>query len=585
MSEHQYNSRVRLPTVLSVCLLGLMASSIPESSAATQDTILPRRWLYLQTSLWPEAHMTETLTLLERVASEGYNGVVFADFKFMRWDDVSDEYRAHWRQMREACTKLKLDLVAGVMPIGYSNGLLSRDPNLAEGIPVKNAAFIVRNGKLSPEDSHPLINGGFEMDRRDSPAGWAFVDEPGRITFLDTAVHHGGNASLRMQEVARYEPEHRHARACQTLKLQPFHYYHVSAFIKTQDWEGDDTRIMVMGESGRRLSFQSLQLNRTQDWTHYHVDFNTLESSEVKLYLGTWAGNTGSIWWDDVQVEPAGFINILRRAGTPVRLTNADGSVEYVEGRDYPPLHDPRLGMEPWAGDYTAWHDLPSFPIPSGSRLTEGQRVLASYYHAAIVNEGQMTCCMSEPKVYEILTEQARQVREAIHPDGYMMMHDEIRVQGWDESCERRHLTPAQILADNMRQCVRILQEADPGKPMYVWSDMFDPHHNARKTGPYYLVKGDGPWYGSWEGLPKEVTIVNWQMGGKTRRDTMLHFSRLGHHQILAGYYDGSPDMISGWLKDAQGISGLDGVMYTTWQHNFSQTGAFLQATKLDGGN
>jgi hypothetical protein len=25
------------------------------------------------------------------------------------------------------------------------------------------------------------------------------------------------------------------------------------------------------------------------------------------------------------------------------------------------------------------------------------------------------------------------------------------------------------------------------------WSDMFDPFHNAKKTGEYYSVKGDGP--------------------------------------------------------------------------------------------
>jgi len=28
---------------------------------------------------------------------------------------------------------------------------------------------------------------------------------------------------------------------------------------------------------------------------------------------------------------------------------------------------------------------------------------------------------------------------------------------------------------------------------------MFDPFHNAKKAGKYYLVKGDGPWFGSWQ--------------------------------------------------------------------------------------
>ena len=164
-----------------------------------------------------------------------------------------------------------------------------------------------------------------------------------------------------------------------------------------------------------------------------------------------------------------------------------------------------------------------------------------------------------------------------------MMSHDEIRIQGWDKACADRGLTCGEILADNVKRCVEIIRKADPGKPIWVWSDMFDPNHNAQKSGRYYLVKGDGPWYGSWKGLPPDVGLVNWNMGPKTRRATLEHFAGLGHRQILAGYYDGNPAAIADWLKAGAGIMGLDGVMYTTWRNDYRATKAFIDAAGKTG--
>jgi len=109
---------------------------------------------------------------------------------------------------------------------------------------------------------------------------------------------------------------------------------------------------------------------------------------------------------------------------------------------------------------------------------------------------------------------------------------------------------------------------------------MFDPYHNAKKSGRYYLVKGDGPWYGSWEGLSKDVIIVNWNSQKNERVPSMSHFASRGHKQILAGYYDGDPKSILEWLRDAKGIDGIIGVMYTTWQHNYDDLEDFAELIK-----
>ncbi|MBM3239232.1 hypothetical protein FJZ31_23300 [Candidatus Poribacteria bacterium] len=164
------------------------------------------------------------------------------------------------------------------------------------------------------------------------------------------------------------------------------------------------------------------------------------------------------------------------------------------------------------------------------------------------------------------------------------MSHDEIRAQGWDESCAKRKMTPGQILADNVKRCTEIIRQSDPGKPVYVWSDMFDPHHNAAKTGGYYLVKGDGPWYGSWEGLDKDVTVINWNGRENQRLESMKHFASRGHKQILAGYYDADPRKISAWLRDAAKVEGVIGVMYTTWQSNYNDLERFAEEVRKYSG-
>jgi hypothetical protein len=110
-----------------------------------------------------------------------------------------------------------------------------------------------------------------------------------------------------------------------------------------------------------------------------------------------------------------------------------------------------------------------------------------------------------------------------------------------------------------------------------VWSDMFDPFHNAPKTGSYYLVKGDGPWYGSWEGLDKDVIICNWNSQKNVRLDSLKWFADRGHKQMLAGYYDGPPERITDWLTDAAKVPGVVGVMYTTWQQRYDDLEKFAE--------
>ena len=74
-------------------------------------------------------------------------------------------------------------------------------------------------------------------------------------------------------------------------------------------------------------------------------------------------------------------------------------------------------------------------------------------------------CCLSEPKLDEILRDQARRVNDLFHPRTFFMSHDEIRVANWCRACQDRKLTPGQLLADNVRRCTADPQVGQPAGP------------------------------------------------------------------------------------------------------------------------
>jgi len=159
------------------------------------------------------------------------------------------------------------------------------------------------------------------------------------------------------------------------------------------------------------------------------------------------------------------------------------------------------------------------------------------------------------------------------------MSHDEIRCLNWDRSCLDRGLTPGAILARNVERCAAILDEVAPGCEIAVWSDMFDPHHNAVK-GPYYLVNGSLE--GSWLGLPSRVTIANWN--SRKAGESLKFFADRGHRQIIAGYYDANDlSGFNAWNAAARGVPGVDGFMYTTWQRKYRLLEAYGQAISASG--
>ena len=510
---------------------------------------LTDRWVYLQTNLQVDKNVDDAEALFRRAAKAGYTGVLLSDSKMAKLGDVIPRYHQNLARVKRFAAETKMEVIPALFHIGYSEAMLWHDPNLAEALPAKDALFVVAGGVARVQmDSPAELRGGDFSNLK----LWSWKD--------DNLVP--DNGALRVTD-----PKGANARIAQKLRLTPFRQYHVSVRVKTQDFHGKPEVKLLAGKLS--LNHADLGVKPTQDWTTHHVVFNSLDQTEAQLYLGCWDGTTGSLWWKDAKLEETALVNLVRRPGAPFSVKREDGT-ELVEGRDYERVVDPKSGTVPWNGGFEVWHEPPVIK----TKLLDGTRLRVSFYHVVTVHEGQVTVCPSEPKTVELLRDEARRVHAAWGARSYMMSHDEIRCLNWCAACQRRNLTPGQILADNARTCVQILREVNPGGRIFVWSDMFDPNHNAKSTGDYYLVRGDLA--GSWEGLDKDVNIVPWYFG--KRAEGLKFFADRGHKQVIAGYYDAKPELIRDWLSAGKDLRGVNGVMYTTWKRNFADMEKFIEA-------
>jgi hypothetical protein len=512
------------------CVIVVCGSFVQKTSADEK----PELWLYFPTNFLVDKNLDKAKELWTRAAAAGYDHVLIADSKFSRLSMMDKRYFQNCGKAKKLAGELKLQLVPALFSVGYSNDLLGQDPNLAEGLPVKDEPFVVNDG-VAELAADPKIHFG-------------------KIGFHDDNVSVEGN-------VATVGATKKPARFNFKLSVTPFRCYHVSVKVKTSNFHGHP-EIKALAEKDS-LQWQNLSVKPTQDWTQCDVVFNSLNHSEITLYFGLWEEVKGTLQWKDWAIEESPLVNVLRRPGAPCVVKTADGKV-LVEGTDYEPIVDPLMGSTPWAGEYDAWHKAPVLR----TKLPKGTRLLVSWYHPAIVYDGQVSICISEPKTKALLADQARRMKELWGAPLYMMSHDEFRTCNWDESCESQNKTPGQLLAENVRECTKLLR---PQKAA-VWNDMFDPFHNAVK-GPYYLV--NGPYTDSWEGLDKDVLIVNWNHG--KRDDSLKFFADRGNPQLIAGYYDADLKDFAQWMESASKVKGVVGYMYTTWRGDYSKIEAFAK--------
>ncbi|WP_035606293.1 hypothetical protein [Haloferula sp. BvORR071] len=510
--------------------------------AATATAQTKERWIYIPANFQADEKAAEVAKLLERAGKSGYTHALIADSKFSRLATVASNYAPNVAKVKAAAKQAKIEIVPSMFPVGYSNDALFHDPNLAEGLPVKDAKFVIKSGVATIVADPPVSLPGGEMNDR---SGWGFIDD-------NMVVENGAMRSA---------PTDGNARLQKPLKVSPFRQYHVSVRIKSEGFGGGMAEIKAIGKNGRQLQWCYVKVKPDQDWIQHDVTFNSLDSNEVSLYFGVWGGHRGTLCWDDAKIEECGPVNLLRRPGTPL-VAKLEGGRDLVEMQDFGKLEDKDMGTKPWAEEFTPWHEPPVIQFKT---LKDGDILRISYYHTHIIYDGQVSGCVEEPAFQELLRDQANRVPSLWESKTHLMAHDEWRLLGWDESCKKSGLTPGGIAAKNLRFCTKLLSDKVPGGRILVWNDMFDPHHNAVKD--YYLVNGSLE--GSWEGLDPSVEIMNWNFG--KRDESLAFFEKRGHAQIIAGFYDEPVANVSAWLASAAKVKKVKGFMYTTWRNDYSK--------------
>jgi hypothetical protein len=252
---------------------------------------------------------------------------------------------------------------------------------------------------------------------------------------------------------------------------------------------------------------------------------------------------------------------------------NKNSGHVYIEGSDYNSITDTKLNNS--HGNYFPYHTPPTFSRIANGLLHNGDTARISYYHpfAAIsdnTGNGSVMACVSEDTLYAILTDQVKRVNNLYQPSSFFMGHDEIRNMNHDAICLAKNESPATLLSSNITRCHDLIRATSPKSDILMWSDMVDSLHNAHNN--YYLINGDLT--GDWNTIPKDITIVNWNGGNES--NSLNFFADHGFKQITSPYYDvGNTSTIRSWRLAQEGVSGVRGMMYTTWANDYRFVGPF----------
>jgi len=523
----------------------------------------PYRWVYVSRSLQRDSNVVDIKNIVKTASESGLNGMVLSA-GLDRLYDRDPAYFKRLKQVSQLCKQKNFEIIPIIFSVGYGGSVLAHDKNLAAGLFVKDALFVVQDNQAHfvPGITAKIQNPGFEQYNGSRLKGYNFHDRPGEVSFRDTRVFNSGRASLRFENFGKYQ--HGHARVMQEVKVDPHRCYRVSCLVRTESLEPEGSfRIIVLSPEGRDLAPWDPRVPSTSDWRQVTMGFNSLGYETVRIYLGAWGGQSGGFWIDELTVEEVGLLNVLRRPGTPVTVKDEQTGLVYKENKDYAPIADPKL-------NFRFDHEPAPIEIPPGSTITSGTRLRVTYYHGMAINNGQVTVCMSEPKVYEIWDKQIKLLQEVLSPNKYLLSMDEIRAGGSCQACKKRNMTMAQMLGDCITEQVRIIRNVNPNVEVLVWSDMLDPNHNAHAG--YYLVDGD--FTGSWNYVPQDLVIVCWYYD--KRAESLGFFSSLGFRTLAGAYYDDDTlDNPSGWLDVLEATPGASGIMYTTWRNKYELLAPF----------
>ncbi len=176
------------------------STSSVQNNSSTQSVNMLYRWVYFTQNIETSANLQAAENLMANAKKVGYNGFVLANGEMEVLSKSSANYQNNLVALKKYADSIGMQFYPSVLSVGFANAMLSYDPNLVEGLPIKNALYTVHNGQatLSPDPGASLPGGSFESATNNKFAGWDSQDFVGTKTFADTSTKHSGSQSLKV---------------------------------------------------------------------------------------------------------------------------------------------------------------------------------------------------------------------------------------------------------------------------------------------------------------------------------------------------------------------------------------------------
>ncbi len=257
--------------------------------------------------------------------------------------------------------------------------------------------------------------------------------------------------------------------------------------------------------------------------------------------------------------EPAALAhpNVLRTEATDIVVESAQGTV-YQAGRDYEVIPgETRFVYSPGA---KAW----AVRRLTGGRIPDGATVSVSYDYVSRVNSENCPYCPSEPLVAAVTTEAMRNTVRYLKPRYVHLGHDEPAQMNTDSRCLRRHMTNAELLAEDVKRLNDAAHAVDPTVRLMMWADAVNPYHNGYQFP-------DDPTANAIRLLPKDVIQCLWFYGPdqppKQGTDSLRYFGVNGFSTTGSPWFDEAcgTRWAQACLASRQRGEDCLGVLYTSW--------------------
>jgi len=524
------------------------------------------RWLMYARSSCSDKELVEGKKFVDLAARHGLNGMLVGNV-----DDLFRQYhtaRDNVRALKLYGDQKGVKIIPSVW--GTSPGAMTYStPSLHETIALKGMPFEVQGAKIVHKKSAtPIRNPSLaEYDlERNVFAGWT-AEHPGVGSFVDLEGGHDGKPAVRF-EPALAKDKYRHSRFSQKVTLVPRRRYRFSGWFRGEDVDRyfHPMRISAGADNGKDAPMDWSSAGRNVPkgdvgWHQLSVSFTAGASGVVYLYAGSWDMTDGKFWLSDFSLEEIGITELSMRASAPRRLRNADTGVAYVEGKDWsvaPRKHGEEVVLN----------------LPKDSAIRPEDPLL---FDCFIVAHGgpksNSSTCMSDPELYRWLEDSARTIAEVLEPEVWMLGIDEIMAGGTCELCKTSKKDLAHILGECTTKMRDIIRKVTPNAEIFVWSDMYDPYHNANRR----LGACNGTFEGVCDLIPKDIGMMLWY--GEKVNQSAPYFTERGHALMGSICCDGKDVArdVRTWKERLSPYPEVRGYMYTTWINEYSKIGTFVE--------